>query len=52
MTATNTAHLAGEYLVAGELSRRGYPIAITMGNTKAVDIYAEADLRNIQFEVI
>lgn len=37
-----TSHLAGEFLVAGELARRGYPIAITMGNAKSVDIYAGA----------
>ena len=37
-----TSHLAGEFLVAGELARRGYPITITMGNAKSVDIYAGA----------
>ncbi len=42
MTARNTTHLAGEFLVAGELSRRGYPVSITLGNAKSVDIYAEA----------
>ncbi len=36
----NTSHLAGEFLVAGELSRRGYPVSITMGRAKSVDIYA------------
>jgi len=50
MTSTNTAHLAGEFLVAGELSRRGYPIAITMGNAKAVDIYAEAKDERIKVD--
>lgn len=40
MTDKNTTHLAGEFLVAGELSRRGYPVSITMGNAKSVDIYA------------
>ncbi len=40
MKETNTAHLAGEFLVAGELARRGYPVSITMGNAKSVDIYA------------
>lgn len=40
MTSKNTSHLAGEFLVAGELSRRGYPVSITMGNAKSVDIYA------------
>jgi len=42
MASRNTSHLAGEFLVAGELSRRGYPVSITMGNAKAVDIYATA----------
>jgi hypothetical protein len=37
----NTSHLAGEFLVAGELSRRGYPVSITFGNAKSVDIYAD-----------
>jgi len=42
MIQKNTTHLAGEFLVAGELSRRGYPVSITMGNAKSVDIYVEA----------
>ncbi len=41
MASTNTAALAGEFLVAGELARRGYPVSITMGNAKAVDIHAD-----------
>ena len=41
MTTKNIIHLAREFLVAGELSRRGYPVSITMGNAKSVDIYAE-----------
>ena len=41
MADKNTSHLAGEFLVAGELSRRGYPVSITMGNAKSVDIYVE-----------
>ena len=28
--------------LTGELSRRGYPVSITMGNAKSVDIYAES----------
>ncbi len=38
MQDINTSHMAGEYLVAGELSRRGYPVVITPGKAKAVDI--------------
>ncbi|MDO8716309.1 MAG: hypothetical protein Q7J73_05830 [Dehalococcoidales bacterium] len=41
MTDKNTSHLAGEFLVAGELARRGYPVSITMGNAKAIDIHAD-----------
>ena len=32
--------VAGEYFVAGELSRRGYIASITLRNTKGVDILA------------
>ncbi len=41
MADKNTSGLAGEFLVAGELSRRGYPVSVTMGNAKSVDICAE-----------
>ena len=41
MEGKNTSHLAGEFLVAGELSRRGYPVAMTFGHAKSVDIYAD-----------
>ena len=41
MVSKNTTHLAGEFLVAGELARRGYPVSITFGNAKSVDIYVE-----------
>ncbi len=40
MANKNTSALAGEFLVAGELSRRGYSVSITMGNAKAIDIFA------------
>ncbi len=40
MANKNTSALAGEFLVAGELSRRGYLVSITMGNAKAIDIFA------------
>lgn len=50
MPISNTAHLAGEFLVAGELSRRGYPVSITMGNAKSVDIYAEAEKTIIKID--
>ena len=38
----NTTHLAGEFLVAGELSRRGLGVSITFGNAKSVDIVAQS----------
>ncbi len=50
MATKNTTHLAGEFLVAGELSRRGYPVSITMGNAKSVDIYAESEKRVIKID--
>jgi len=50
MISKYTSHLAGEFLVAGELSRRGYPVSITMGNAKSVDIYASARERVIKVD--
>jgi len=32
--------IAGEYLVAGELSRRGYVASLTLRNTRGIDILA------------
>jgi hypothetical protein len=40
MPDKNNSALAGEFLVAGELSRRGYSVSITMGKAKAIDIFA------------
>ena len=50
MSSRNTSHLAGEFLVAGELSRRGYPVSITMGNAKAVDIHADTQKGTIRVD--
>ncbi|MGA2094261.1 MAG: hypothetical protein ABSH16_12790 [Sedimentisphaerales bacterium] len=33
-------HMAGEFLVVGQLFKRGYQVAITMGNAKAIDSFA------------
>jgi len=33
--------LAGEYFVAAELLKRGYQVAMTMGNAKAVDLMVQ-----------
>jgi hypothetical protein len=38
MTSSILTGIAGEYFVAGELSRRGYIASITLRNTKGVDI--------------
>jgi hypothetical protein len=40
MPNKNNSALAGEFLVAGELSRRGYSVSITKGKAKAIDIFA------------
>jgi len=37
----NSAGLSGEYFVAAELYRRGFSVGMTIGNAKAVDIFAE-----------
>ena len=42
---SNTSHLAGEYFVAAELYKRGYSVALTLGNTKAIDLFVERGLR-------
>lgn len=36
-------HLAGEYFVAAELSKRGFNVAMTVGNAKKVDLIIEDD---------
>lgn len=41
----NSTHLAGEYFVAAELYRRGYSVAMTLGNAKAIDLFAEHEAR-------
>jgi|SRR5450756_634600 len=47
----NSSHLAGEYFVAAELYRRGYSVAITLGNAKAIDLFAERDTRSVNVQV-
>ena len=46
----NTTRLAGEFLVAGELSRRGIPVSITIGNAKSIDIIASTAMGDIKIE--
>ncbi len=38
---SNNTGLSGEYFVAAELYRRGYNVGMTIGNAKAVDLFAE-----------
>jgi predicted AAA+ superfamily ATPase len=47
----NSSHLAGEYFVAAELYRRGYSVGMTIGNAKAIDLFAEKDGRVIAVQV-
>jgi len=39
----NQTGIAGEFYVAGELSRRGYNVTVTFGNTKSVDLLVQKD---------
>ncbi len=38
---SNNTGLSGEYFVAAELYRRGWSVGMTIGNAKAVDLFAE-----------
>ncbi len=44
-------HLAGEFFVAAELSRRGYNVALTLGNAKKVDLIVENDGKTVPIQV-
>lgn len=35
--------IAGEFLAAGELARRGFNVTLTLGNTKAIDLLIEKE---------
>ena len=43
--------VAGEYFVAGELSRRGYIASITLRNTASIDILASNGERTVNIQV-
>ena len=45
------AGIAGEYFVAGELSRRGYIASITLRNTANIDILASNGEKTINIQV-
>lgn len=47
----NNTGLSGEYFVAAELYRRGWSVGMTIGNAKAVDLFAEKDDIVIQIQV-
>jgi hypothetical protein len=47
----NNSGLSGEYFVAAELYRRGWSIGVTIGNAKAVDLFAEKDETVVQVQV-
>jgi len=48
---SHTSHLAGEYFVAAELYKRGFSVALTMGNAKAIDLFAEKNRRTVNVQV-
>jgi predicted AAA+ superfamily ATPase len=48
---TNNSHLAGEYFVAAELYRRGFSIGMTIGNAKAIDLFANKENSTISIQV-
>jgi len=51
MIDKNCSHLAGEYFVAAELYRQGYSVAVTLGNAKAIDLFAEKRTRTVNIQV-
>ena len=49
--AKNSTGLSGEYFVAAELYRRGWSVGMTIGNAKAVDLFAEKKDIVVQIQV-
>jgi hypothetical protein len=47
----NNTHLAGEYFVAAELYRRGFSVGMTIGNAKAIDLFANKDNKTLSVQV-
>lgn len=47
----NNTGLSGEYFVAAELYRRGWSVGMTLGNAKAVDLFAEKNGITINVQV-
>ena len=49
--APSSTGLSGEYFVAAELYRRGFLVALTIGNAKAIDILAQKDNKTFSIQV-
>lgn len=49
--ARTSTGLSGEYFVAAELYRRGWSVGMTIGNAKAVDLFAEKGKVRIAIQV-
>ncbi|MEI6348888.1 MAG: hypothetical protein WCP69_13155 [Bacteroidota bacterium] len=47
----NNTGLSGEYFVAAELYRRGWSVGMTIGNAKAIDLFAEKNDKKISIQV-
>ena len=47
----NQTGIACEFLVAGELARRGFNVTMTFGNTKAIDLLVEKNNKLIAIQV-
>ena len=47
----NNSHLAGEYFVAAELYRRGFSVGMTIGNAKAIDLFANKGRNTLSIQV-
>ena len=47
----NNTGLSGEYFVAAELYRRGWSVGMTIGNAKAIDLFAEKGDKRIAIQV-
>ena len=50
LNKTNTG-ISSEFLVAGELARRGYNVTLTLGNTKSIDLLIEKNGKLIPVQV-
>lgn len=51
MLEKNQTGIASEYYVAGELSRLGFNVSLTFGNTKSIDLLVEKDDKTVAIQV-